>query len=242
MYRLLVGDCREILPTIKNEAVDCVIADPPYGQTSLPWDKRVPGWPALVRRILKRTGSLWVFGSARMFLECAGEFEDWKLAQDIVWEKHNGSGFHNDRFRRVHEHAYQFYRDDAPWSGVYKCPQFTNDAKARSVRRKPTPPGHVGRRDSCEYATEDGGPRLQRSVIYARSEHHQAEHPTQKPLDIVRPLIAYSCPPGGIVLDPFAGAGTTGVAALELKCAAVLIEARQDYADIITRRLTPLVR
>ena len=107
---------------------DCVIVDPPYGETSLGWDSRVPDWPAMVRRVLKKSGSMWVFGSQRMFIECAVEFSGWKLAQDIVWEKHNGTGLFADRFRRVHENVLQFYRDDAAWGEVYKCPQFTNDA------------------------------------------------------------------------------------------------------------------
>ena len=53
----------------------------------------------------------------RFFMTTAERFAEngWKYAQDIVWEKHNGSGFHADRFKRVHEHAVQFYRADSPW-------------------------------------------------------------------------------------------------------------------------------
>ena len=64
MIRLLEGDMRELIATSPDNSVDCVLADPPYGETSLTWDKRVAGWPALVRRILKPSGSLWVFGSS----------------------------------------------------------------------------------------------------------------------------------------------------------------------------------
>jgi site-specific DNA-methyltransferase (adenine-specific) len=53
---------------------------------------------------------------------------------------------------------------------------------------------------------------MERSVIYARSCHGSAVHPTQKPVEILLPLIEYSCPPGGVVLDPFGGSFSTGVA------------------------------
>jgi len=55
-----------------------------------------------------------------------------------------------------------------------------------------------------------------RSVINVANEHGKALHPTQKPLGILAPLIAYSVPPGGVVLDPFMGSGSTGITARQL--------------------------
>lgn len=236
MTRILVGDCREVLAGLPEASVDAIITDPPYQQTSLIWDRWPAGWPAAARRVLKPTGSMWVFGSLRMFMDRRDEFAGWKLAQDIVWEKHNGSSFHADRFRRVHEQAAQFYRDDAPWAEVYKGKVVTMDATPKVVRRK-TRPVHMGRIDAGHYVSEDGGPRLARSVIFCRSEHGRAVHPTQKPLGIVEPLIVSACPPGGLVLDPFAGSGTTGVAARMLGREFLGIEAREDYAAIARERI-----
>lgn len=235
--RVLIGDCRDLLAALPDESVDCIVTDPPYGETSLGWDRWVAGWPAVVRRALKRTGSMWCFGSTRMFLEHADEFAGWRLSHDVVWEKHNGTGLFNDRFRRVHEMALHWYRDDAQWSEVFKAPQYTNDATARTVRRKAKPAHWIGAVGATVYRSEDGGPRLARSVIYARSEHGRAEHPTQKPLTIVTPLLAYACPPEGVVLDPFAGSGTTGICAQRAGQSAILIEARPEYAALIERRL-----
>ncbi len=90
------GDCREILASI--ERVDVCIADPPYAETSLAWDRWPDGWPALVQ-----AGSLWCFGSFRMFLDRQHEFSSMAFAQEIVWEKHNGTNSFADRFRRVHD-------------------------------------------------------------------------------------------------------------------------------------------
>lgn len=234
--KIIHGDCRDVLAGMEPESFDCVVADPPYGETSLAWDHWPRGWLQAVLRVLKPTGSLWSFDSARMFHEHANEFSGWKFAQDIVWEKQNGSGFHSDRFKRVHESAWQFYKAGAPWGDVYKLPQYTNDATARVTRRK-TRPTHMGVIEGQVYTSEDGGPRLARSVIYCRNEHGRAVHPTQKPLDLVLPLLRYACPVGGHVLDPFAGSGTTALAAKEMGAHATIIEANPKYIDIARRRI-----
>ncbi|RUV15820.1 MAG: site-specific DNA-methyltransferase [Mesorhizobium sp.] len=234
--RILEGDCRAVLSEFADETFDCIFTDPPYGETSLAWDRWQIGWPSAARRVLKRTGSMWVFGSMRMFLDNIGEFAGWRFAQDIVWEKHNGSGFHADRFKRVHECAAQFYRDDAAWGQVYKAPQVTPDAVCRAVKRR-RGPAHTGAIGEGSYKTYEGGERLMRSVIYARSEHRRAEHPTQKPIAVAEPLLLYACPIGGTVLDCFAGSGTTGVIARRHGIDAVLIEADPKYAAVAASRI-----
>lgn len=209
---------------------DCAIVDPPYGETSLEWDRWPFCWPSFLVDV---TVSMWCFGSMRMFLERADDFKLWNLSQDIVWRKHNGSGFAADRFRRIHEHALHWYL--GAWESVYVDPVFTADATARQVRRKQRP-AHTGHIDGSSYESEDGGPRLQRSVIDVRSCHGYAVHPTQKPEGIVEPLISYSCPPGGIVLDPFMGSGTTLVVAKATGRRAVGIEVDERFCEAAATR------
>ena len=233
---LYLGDCREVLPALGE--FDAAIVDPPYGETSLQWDKRVVGWPALLASHIKFSGSMWVFGSIRMFVECASEFTAWKLSHDVVWEKHNGTGLFNDRFRRVHELALHYYPANSAWGLIYKAPQFTHDAIARTVRKKGRPAQWIGATGETTFVSEDGGPRLQRSVIYARSEHGRADHPTQKPLEIIEPLLRYACQPEGIVIDPMMGSGTVGVAARRTNRQFVGIEADLEYFDIACRRIS----
>ena len=210
-WEVLTGDCQELM----HGPFDLVIADPPYGDTSLSWDRKVAGWEAVALRSLKPTGSMWVFGSMRYFLS-EGVPAGFKLAQDIVWEKHNGSGFHADRFKRVHEHIVQFYRADSPWSGVWNEVQKTQDAERKLVKRRKTRPTQMGAIDAAPFNSLDGGPRLMRSVIEIASCHGYAIHPTQKPLELLDILIRTSCPPNGIVGDFFAGSGSAGVAAAYL--------------------------
>src|SRR5581483_11405192 len=140
---------------------DLIIADPPYEVTSLAWDKEVDGWLDVATGRLKPTGSVWIFGSMRSFMSMGANVSaaDLRYAQDIVWEKQNGSGFHADRFKRVHEHVVQFYRAETPWSEVYNEVQTTPDAMARTVRRKRRPP-HMGHIEAGHYTSEDGGPRI----------------------------------------------------------------------------------
>jgi site-specific DNA-methyltransferase (adenine-specific) len=208
---ILTGDCRAIMPA--HGPFDMILADPPYGDTSLAWDRRVDGWIALVRAALSPSGSLWVFGSLRCFMATAADFAAAGLrpAQEIVWEKQNGSSFHADRFKRVHELAVQFRRADTPWREIYNQVQTTPDATARTVRRKQRPP-HTGQIDAGHYVSHDGGPRLMRSVIYARNCHGRAIHPTEKPSFLLELLIRTSCPEGGLVGDWFAGSGAAGEA------------------------------
>lgn len=216
---------------------DVAICDPPYGQTSLDWDVWPEGWPSY---IADHCLSMWVFGTMRMFMDRSSQFAGpgLRMSQDVVWEKHNGSSFHADRFRRVHESAVHFYR--GAWDEVYKDVPTTADATKRQVRRK-LRPTHMGNIEAGSYESHDGGPRLMRSVIYEPSCHGFAENETQKPLGIIRPLIEYSCPPKGLVFDPFCGSGSTLVVAKEMGRKALGVEIREEQCEVAANRLRQAV-
>lgn len=219
-------------PASAGDAV-AVITDPPYGDTSLRWDQWCDGWIAALPDPIAQ---LWCFGSMRMFLDHAGEFAGWKFAQDLILEKHNGSGLHNDRFRRVHECACHFYRGD--WKSLHITPPIVTIIEERRRSRllrtsKPAHFGEVGR--GAGYAYD--GQRLMRSVLYSKSSHSQAVHPTQKPEEILRPLIEYSVPPGGLVFDPFAGSGSTLIACRQLNRRAIGIEMDHEACAAALQRL-----
>jgi site-specific DNA-methyltransferase (adenine-specific) len=226
LYR---GDMRDIIPRL-TIAPNCVIADPPYGETSLAWDRWPDSWPASLTGI---TNSMWCFGSMRMFLERVPQFAAWRMSQDIVWEKHNGSSFAADRFKRVHEFAVHWYR--GPWSDVYHyVPRVPRVGPAKAVKNRTSMP-HTGAISGGVYL--DDGTRLARSVLRHRSVHGRAIHPTEKPIGLLTDLIEYACPVGGLVLDPFAGSGSTAAAARATGRRAVLIEGREDYCEKIAVRL-----
>lgn len=238
--RLIHGDCR--VEMASEGPFDLIIADPPYGDTSLSWDKMVRGWERIARDSLKPSGSIWVFGSLRFFMLAHRPLRraGLRVTQEIVWEKHNGSGFHADRFKRVHELAVQLIRDDAAWSDIYNEVQTTPDATAKTVRRKKRPT-HTGNIEAGHYVSHDGGPRIMRSVIYARSCHGRAIHPTEKPTDLLEILIRTSCPAGGLVGDLFAGSGAVGEAAAMSGRRYVGCELDQGYFEAARDRLAQLL-
>ncbi|WP_327223065.1 site-specific DNA-methyltransferase [Streptomyces platensis] len=246
---LYLGDSRQILPELGLQA-DLVVADPPYGETKNPWDRWPAGW---LETVAGHSCSLWCFGSQRMFFKHLRDFEvaGWRLSQDVVghdddgspmygdvnvvWEKHNGTGFATDRFKRVHEHALHWYR--GPWGGVHQeVPRvaYTGSDKHAIARASRTP--HTGAIGAHVY--EDDGTRLMRSVIKAKSVRGKRRHPDEKPLDILKPLIEYGCPHDGLVVDPFAGSGSTLDAARRVRRRAVGIEASEEYAEAAARRLS----
>ncbi len=233
---LYLGDCREVVPAL-DQRFDAVIADPPYNQTNLEWDRWPEGWLHSVWAVSR---SLWCFGSFRLFWERQRAFRDanWRFSQDVIWEKHNGSSFHADRFRRVHELACHFYHGD--WDSLYKRVPTTNDATARVVRRKDRP-AHMGEIEGTTYTSVDGGPRLMRSVMFAPSTHGHAENETQKPETIVAPLIEYTCQKGGVILAPFAGSGIDLVVAKALGRKAVGCEVRESQCEKAAKRLQAML-
>lgn len=252
---LYLGKCEDVLPELGATA-DLVLTDAPYGETSLGWDRWVDGWPALAATA---STSMWAFGSMRMFGEHWGEFTaaGWRMSQDVIgrdesgdavfgdvhviWEKTSGSSRVADRFKRTHEHALLWYR--GRWSATYHRPQ-------RHVPRG-APRSHSkigeGVRGGDLHHTGDYGPetlwindgtRLMTSVITAKSMRRRAIHDTEKPVGILRPLIEYACPPGGIVLDLFAGSASTLVAARECGRRAIGIEADEAQIEKAARRLS----
>jgi len=71
-----------------------------------------------------------------------------------------------------------------------------------------------------------------------RPNHNNTSHPTVKPVDLMRWLIRLVTPPGGTVLDPFAGSGTTGEAAIKEHKHVILIEREDTYLPLIVARLS----
>jgi site-specific DNA-methyltransferase (adenine-specific) len=240
------SDMREVLPALGLQA-DLIVADPPYEETSHEWDRWPEGWLTTAADI---TRSMWCFGGLRMFMRYAPEFTaaGWHLSHDVagradvevLWEKHNASGPNRDRFRRIHEQAGHFYQ--GAWRDLYRDPQRTTTGvieRGRVVKQGAKDIGHRG-----EYRTgswTDDGTRLLTSVLQVRSMHRNGGiHDCEKPVPLLDPLIRYACPPGGLVVDPFAGSGSTLDAARQSGRRAIGIEGREDYCEAAALRLSQL--
>lgn len=237
LVTLWLGDCREVLPTLGVSA-DLVLADPPYGETPLAWDRWPDGWLAAAAGI---TRSLWCFGSLRLFGERWAEFTGtgWKFSHDVIWEKPKGTSFTTDRFTRVHEQPAHWYRGE--WRSIYhEPPREAYHGRPLGLHARGPEQfvhGQLGR----DVPWVDDGRRLMRSVLRvagARRGPKAALHPTEKPVGILDSLITYGCPPGGLVVDPFAGSGSTLDAARCSGRRAIGIEADERHCEIAARRLS----
>jgi site-specific DNA-methyltransferase (adenine-specific) len=230
LVTLYLGDCREVLPALGVTAA-CIIADPPYGETSLAWDRWPSGWLDVAATV---TRSLWCFGSLRLFLDRRDEFAGWRLSQDVIWEKPRTSLPVADRFMRCHETVTFWYRGD--WRTIHHQPPLV-DGHAPAKGPGGTGPqwgGGLGTRLADEGVTT----RLMRSVLNVGNRWPGRTHPTEKPTGILEPLIDYACPPGGLVVDPFAGSGSTLDAARVSGRRAIGVEADERYAERAARRLS----
>lgn len=241
LVTLYHGHLEDVLPSLGQFAA-CV-TDPPYGQTSLSWDRWPTGW---VDDVAEHTASLWCFGTFRMFLERQSEFGAWKLAQDVIWEKTRATSVTTDRFRRRHEMLTHWYR--GAWGDIYrdlpKVPsgRTTPQKSATPAKTDPTP-GQRVYSFGLSQGWVDDGLRYMTSIITAatipsRDRKAAALNATQKPVPLLEPLIRYSVPEGGVVLDPFAGSASTGIAARNLGRKAVLIEAREEQCETAAARLS----
>lgn len=233
---LYLGDCREILPALGLTA-DLIVADPPYEETGHQWDRWPDGWIETAAAVAP---SMWCFGSMRLFTKRWAEFTSvaWKFRQDVIWHKNAGTGFNADAFRRAHETVTHWYRGRWP-ERYHVVPRVPHDGPRRKGPARRTvreqayaSGGPLGDRDWI-----DDGTRAMKSVIHEPNMRLRGIHPTEKPVGIVRPLLEYACPPGGLVVDPFAGSGSTLEAARLAGRRAIGIEADERYIERAIRRL-----
>lgn len=244
--QLFLGDCREILPSLGVRA-DLIVADPPYEETPLGWDRWPAGWLQTVAQV---ADSMWCFLPLRQFamppfrgqeFHAAG----WRLSQDIepdleqdhdhvTWEKHNGSSFAKDRFKRVHEPVSHWYR--GAWADIYRdVPTVEGEARPSAAIKGRGQTPHTGTIGSAGY--EYGNTRLARSVLRVRSMHGRAIHPTEKPIEVLDHLIRYGCPPGGLVVDPCGGSASTAAAARACGRRAIVVEGDEANCEQAAIRL-----
>ncbi|HEY3652327.1 MAG TPA: site-specific DNA-methyltransferase [Streptosporangiaceae bacterium] len=245
---LYLGDCREVLPSLDVTA-DCIIADPPYSETSAEWDRWPDGWLDVTAGV---TRSMWCWLPFRQFaippyrgqeFAAAG----WKLSHDaeaewdhFIWEKHTGTGPVADRLRRVHEPVAHWYQ--GRWGDVYReLPRLPHDGPPRgTVRRTVSDPLHRTGGSFGDRSWTDDGQRAARSVIRSRNLRGKAIHPTEKPVDVLDVLITYACPPGGLLIAPFAGSGSDLDAARASGRRAIGIELNESYAEKAALRLAQM--
>ena len=174
--------------------------------------------------------------------------DGWWLRQDIIWHKPNPMPESvTDRCTKAHEYIFllsksarYFYDVDAIKEPLSSVPaswgrHSKKDPCAVAVSPRPMFGADRGGRDGTEWG--NGQTRNRRSVWTVATTPFPESHFATFPEKLIEPCILAGCPVGGIVLDPFAGAGTTGVVAVKHDRRAVLCELNQEYVDMATKRI-----
>lgn len=219
------GDCRKILPELDLQA-DLIMADPPYGQTYLAWDRLVDGWPEVALQAAKPTAGLWLWGSLDSLVEAWPGMQraGWKRPRgvEIVWRKSRSrhalarSSRPNiglDRFNPVHELA--TFWCVGPWLSVRHLPprrKVGDPGRGRKAGSGESIGAFLNIYEDREYV--DDGYRYMESVLdIPVPPLYSRVHPTEKPVALCRHMIEFGCPEGGLVVVPFAGSGSDCIAA-----------------------------
>jgi site-specific DNA-methyltransferase (adenine-specific) len=239
MPELLLGDCIEVMKRLPAASVDVVFADPPYNLSNGggtchggqwvcvdkgEWDKSRGlaedhafnlAWLAECKRVLKRNGTIWVSGTYHAIYSIGFALQtlEYKILNDICWFKPSASPNLSGRyFTASHETLI--------WAARDKSSRHTFNYEAMKA--------------------ENGGLQM-RSMWPMHStpqrEKTHGKHPTQKPLSLLRRIIRASTKPSDLILDPFCGSGTTGVAALELGRRFIGIDLSPEYLQLAERRV-----
>jgi site-specific DNA-methyltransferase (adenine-specific) len=238
-YKIYAGDCIEVLSSLPEDSVDLIFADPPYnlsnGGTSVhagkrvsvdkgDWDKSAGpkedfefhlAWIAACRRVLKKNGTIWISGTYHSIFACgyALQLLDFRILNDIAWFKPNAAPNLGCRmFTASHETLI--------WASKSKKSKHTFNYKLMKE-------GDF----SSDFIKKPG--KQMRSVwsmtTPAKAEKIFGKHPTQKPLTLLERVVLSSSNPGDLILDPFAGSATTGIAALKHGRQFIGIDSNEDY-------------
>jgi DNA modification methylase len=165
--------------------------------------------------------------------------DGWYLRQDIVWHKPNPMPESvKDRCTKAHEYIFlltkneRYHFDSEAIKEIGVIPAGVKGAKGSAER--------VARisvdSSSPEYKVHDGM-RNCRSVWTVTSKPFKGAHFATYPPELIEPCILAGCPVGGTVLDPFFGAGTTGLVAQRHGRAFVGVELNADYAELARQRI-----
>ncbi|MBI5779608.1 MAG: site-specific DNA-methyltransferase [Planctomycetes bacterium] len=237
--KLLKGDCVEILNQARENSVDMIFADPPYflsnggitchagkmvsvnkGQ----WDKSkgieethrfTTDWLRACQRVLKPDGTIWVSGTTHIIYSIGFAMQQlgYKILNDIVWYKRNAPPNLSCRYFTHSTEIVLWAAKDSKSKHCFNyalMKKINNDKQMRNVWQMSAP---------------------------QNGEKKFGKHPTQKPVELLTRIIQASTREGDLVLDPFCGSSTTGVAAHLNSRKYVGIDKEAEYLELSAKRL-----
>ena len=248
-FTLLKGDSFRILKKIESKSMDLIFADPPYflssggiscqngKQVSVnkgEWDysktiedriKYHRKWIALCREILKDDGTIMISSTLHSVyaIGVALELEGYSIINNIIWRKTNPAP---NLACRCFTHSTETIIWARKQLSLKKKGKHYFDYEAMKLKN-----GGKQMKDFWEFE-----PEVIELASASKSEKKCGRHPTQKPLKLLQRLILAASREGDLILDPFNGSGTTGIAAHNLKRKYIGIELDKSYLDITKKR------
>ena len=237
---LYEGDCIEIMKSMPDNSVDCIITDPPYN---------ISKEGSNITRNYKHYN--W-----QRQADVKKDFGEW----DRCWETEEDffdftESWFAECVRVLKEKGWIYIFFDKMRIGYFDLFLAKKyNIKARTIftwiKQNPTP---SFRKTNWISATEhiwvgSKGDSKLKNFLYQKdmnnyfispnaSAYKETEHPTEKPVKLIKHLITVNSNEGDTILDCFAGSGTTGKAAYELDRNCILIEKEPEYCDIIKNRM-----
>lgn len=226
------ADCFERIKELPDNSIDCIITDPPYGNTDCDFDCIVDE-PTLLRelkRVVKPNRAVCIFCMLRMAVRLINIDPKW-FRYEWIWAKNRATGFLdcNKRPLRQHEQILVFCDTMPDYN-----PQFTFSTPYK--RRRVGVCHHYSHNTSRQHTISDGR-RYPQSIVYCNNMDGGNIHPTQKPVDLIEYLVRTYSNPGDTVLDPFAGSGTTAVACINAGRSFLGYELDTNYYNIALQRI-----
>ena len=229
---ILKGNCITLLKDLKEDSIDMILVDLPYGTTACKWDSIIPLellWKEY-NRVCKENGAM-VFTSAQPFTTTLAQSNLKNLRYSLVWEKPNGTNPFQASIMplKKHEDILVFYRK----LPTYNPQMTTGKAYKWNSTRSGGEAGSITQ--SKETPIDNKGTRYPSSVLHFKQE--RGLHPTQKPVPLMEWLIRTYTNEGDVVLDNTMGSGTTGVACKNTNRKFIGMEQDTDYYNITKKRL-----
>jgi len=249
-FTLYYGNCLEILSRLKENSIDMIFADPPYFLSSGTftckngkmvsvkkgnWDlsnglkKDLEfhiSWIKACRKVLKPNGTIWVSGTYHSIYQCglALQMAGFHILNDISWFKPNASPNLSCRF-------FTASHETLIWARKDKKGKHTFNYKAMKNGNWPE-----------DKIKKEG---LQMRSVWSintpkKEEKKFGKHPTQKSLDLLRRIVLASTRKGNVILDPFTGSSTTGIAAHLYQRKFIGIDTNKQYLNLSIKRFEDL--
>lgn len=249
-FSLYLGDCLKILEEIEENSVDMIFVDPPYHLSNGGftvhagrrvsvnkgnWDKSRGikedyifhrDWIKACRKVLKPAGTIWISGTYHSIYACglALQLEGFKILNDIAWYKPNASPNLSGRYFTASHETLIWAIKDPKAKHYFNYNLMRKGEWLEDFLKRP------GKQMRSVWAI--GTPKPW--------EKRFGKHPTQKPMALLERILLASSKEDDLILDPFTGSSTTGLAAYLFNRRFMGVDIEKQYLDLSIKRFEEL--